>query len=145
MVEKFTKKVGLTKYALCVQDYGAPVGYRLAVRRPERVTGLVVQNGNAYDEGLARIMHLAIIPTAIVSFGRVLVGADRRKPSDSCAKRLAQLLERQFSPPSADPRRRQPPGLLALGPLPHMGEASADAGVVATLPSNRATKTRTAS
>jgi pimeloyl-ACP methyl ester carboxylesterase len=52
VVEKFTEQVGLTKYALYVQDYGAPVGYRLAVRHPERVTGLVVQNGNAYAEGL---------------------------------------------------------------------------------------------
>ena len=52
VVEKFTEKVGLKKYTLYVQDYGAPVGYRLAVRHPERVTALVVQNGNAYDEGL---------------------------------------------------------------------------------------------
>ncbi len=52
VVEKFTEKVGLTKYALYVQDYGAPVGFRLATKHPERVTGLVVQNGNAYDEGL---------------------------------------------------------------------------------------------
>ena len=52
VVEKFTEKVGLTKYALYVQDYGAPVGYRLAVKHPERVTALVVQNGNAYDEGI---------------------------------------------------------------------------------------------
>jgi pimeloyl-ACP methyl ester carboxylesterase len=41
-----------TRYALYVQDYGAPVGYRLALRHPERVTALVVQNGNAYEEGL---------------------------------------------------------------------------------------------
>jgi pimeloyl-ACP methyl ester carboxylesterase len=52
VVEKFTEKIGLKKYTLYVQDYGAPVGYRLAVKHPERVTGLVVQNGNAYDEGL---------------------------------------------------------------------------------------------
>jgi pimeloyl-ACP methyl ester carboxylesterase len=42
----------VTRYALYVQDYGAPVGYRLALRHPERVTALVVQNGNAYEEGL---------------------------------------------------------------------------------------------
>jgi pimeloyl-ACP methyl ester carboxylesterase len=52
VVEKFTEKVGLKSYTLYVQDYGAPVGYRLAVKHPERVTGLVVQNGNAYEEGL---------------------------------------------------------------------------------------------
>jgi pimeloyl-ACP methyl ester carboxylesterase len=52
VVEQFTEQVGLMMYALYVQDYGAPVGYRLAVRHPEQVTGLVVQNGNAYEERL---------------------------------------------------------------------------------------------
>jgi pimeloyl-ACP methyl ester carboxylesterase len=51
-VDKFAEKIGLTRYALYVQDYGAPVGYRMAVAHPERVTAIVVQNGNAYDEGL---------------------------------------------------------------------------------------------
>jgi pimeloyl-ACP methyl ester carboxylesterase len=52
IVEKLTEKVGLNSYALYVMDYGAPVGYRLALKHPERVTALIVQNGNAYDEGL---------------------------------------------------------------------------------------------
>jgi pimeloyl-ACP methyl ester carboxylesterase len=52
VIDAFTEKVGLTTYALYVQDYGAPVGYRLASGHPERVTAIVVQNGNAYDEGL---------------------------------------------------------------------------------------------
>lgn len=52
VVEKFTERVGLSKYTLYVQDYGAPIGYRLAVRHPERVQALIVQNGNAYEEGL---------------------------------------------------------------------------------------------
>jgi pimeloyl-ACP methyl ester carboxylesterase len=52
VIDEFTKKVGLTKFALYVQDYGAPVGYRLAVAHPERITAIVVQNGNAYVEGL---------------------------------------------------------------------------------------------
>ncbi|APW64210.1 alpha/beta fold hydrolase [Paludisphaera borealis] len=52
VVDEFTEKLSLTKYALYVQDYGAPVGYRLAVKHPERITAIVVQNGNAYDEGL---------------------------------------------------------------------------------------------
>jgi pimeloyl-ACP methyl ester carboxylesterase len=52
VVEELTAKLGLSKYALYVQDYGAPVGYRLASRHPDRVTAIVVQNGNAYDEGL---------------------------------------------------------------------------------------------
>jgi len=52
VVDKFTQALGLSRYSLYVMDYGAPVGYRLAVRHPERVEALVVQNGNAYDEGL---------------------------------------------------------------------------------------------
>ena len=52
VMNEFTEKVGLRSYALYVQDYGAPIGYRLAVRHPEQVTAIVVQNGNAYDEGL---------------------------------------------------------------------------------------------
>jgi pimeloyl-ACP methyl ester carboxylesterase len=51
-VEEFTVRLGMARYALYVQDYGAPVGYRLAAAHPERVTAIVVQNGNAYDEGL---------------------------------------------------------------------------------------------
>src|SRR5262249_13900650 len=53
IVDEFTELFGLSKYALYVQDYGAPIGYRLASRHPGRVTAIVVQNGNAYDEGLA--------------------------------------------------------------------------------------------
>lgn len=52
VIDAFTEKVGLKKYAIYVQDYGAPVGYRLAVKHPERITAIVVQNGNAYAEGL---------------------------------------------------------------------------------------------
>ena len=52
VIDTFTARVGLDRYALYVQDYGAPVGFRLAVRHPERIRALVIQNGNAYDEGL---------------------------------------------------------------------------------------------
>lgn len=52
VVEQLTEKIGLTKYSLYLMDYGAPVGFRLAIRHPERVETLIVQNGNAYDEGL---------------------------------------------------------------------------------------------
>lgn len=52
VIDDFTEKLGLKSYALYVQDYGAPIGYRLAVAHPERVTAIVVQNGNAYNEGL---------------------------------------------------------------------------------------------
>lgn len=52
LVEHFTETMKISKYALYMMDYGAPIGYRLAVRHPERVTALIVQNGNAYEEGL---------------------------------------------------------------------------------------------
>ena len=52
VVGKLTEKVGLTNYTLYLQDYGAPVGFRLAVKNPQRVSGLVIQNGNAYEEGV---------------------------------------------------------------------------------------------
>ncbi|MFD9574461.1 alpha/beta fold hydrolase [Streptomyces sp. NPDC059982] len=53
IVEGFTDALGLERFALYVFDFGAPVGLRLATRRPQRITGLIVQNGNAYDEGLS--------------------------------------------------------------------------------------------
>ena len=52
VIDQFTDKVELTKYSVYVQDYGAPVGYRLASAHPERITAIVVQNGNAYEEGI---------------------------------------------------------------------------------------------
>jgi len=52
LVDKFTEAVGATKFALYVQDYGAPIGFRIASAHPERITGLIIQNGNAYEEGL---------------------------------------------------------------------------------------------
>ena len=53
VIEAFTEVVRLQRYALYVFDYGAPVGYRIATRHPDRVTAIVSQNGNAYKEGLS--------------------------------------------------------------------------------------------
>ncbi|MDX2253823.1 MAG: alpha/beta hydrolase [Nitrospira sp.] len=53
VIEQFTDTLGLTRYALYIFDYGAPVGLRLALRHPERITAIVSQNGNAYEEGLS--------------------------------------------------------------------------------------------
>ena len=54
VVDNLAEQLGVSKYSLYVMDYGAPVGYRLALRHPERVQALIVQNGNAYDEGLLK-------------------------------------------------------------------------------------------
>jgi pimeloyl-ACP methyl ester carboxylesterase len=52
-IERFTEVIGLARFALYVFDYGAPTGFRMAVRHPERVTAIISQNGNAYEEGLS--------------------------------------------------------------------------------------------
>jgi len=51
-IGRFTEALHLNRYALLVHDYGAPVGWRLALAHPQRVTALISQNGNAYEEGL---------------------------------------------------------------------------------------------
>jgi pimeloyl-ACP methyl ester carboxylesterase len=52
-IDRFTEIVGFDRYALYVFDYGAPTGFRLAVKHPERITAIISQNGNAYEEGLS--------------------------------------------------------------------------------------------
>jgi pimeloyl-ACP methyl ester carboxylesterase len=55
VIERFTESIGLSRFAIYVFDYGAPVGFRLAVRNPDRITAIVSQNGNAYEEGLSDV------------------------------------------------------------------------------------------
>lgn len=52
VIDRFIEKLGLEHFSLYVMDYGAPVGFRVAAKRPERIEALIVQNGNAYEEGL---------------------------------------------------------------------------------------------
>src|SRR5438128_8243765 len=52
LVDRLLDQLGITKFAMYVMDYGAPVGWRLALKHLDRITGLIVQNGNAYEEGL---------------------------------------------------------------------------------------------
>ena len=53
VIDRFTTVAGLNRYAVYVFDYGAPVGFRLATSHPERITAIISQNGNAYEEGLS--------------------------------------------------------------------------------------------
>jgi pimeloyl-ACP methyl ester carboxylesterase len=52
-IDAFTKVLGLKRYAIYVFDYGAPVGFRLGLAHPERISAIISQNGNAYEEGLS--------------------------------------------------------------------------------------------
>jgi pimeloyl-ACP methyl ester carboxylesterase len=52
-IDRFTDVIGLKKFAIYIFDYGAPVGLRTALMQPERITAIVSQNGNAYEEGLS--------------------------------------------------------------------------------------------
>ncbi|QJP14246.1 alpha/beta hydrolase [Starkeya sp. ORNL1] len=53
IIDRFTEVIGLKRYAVYVFDYGAPTGFRLAVKHPDRITAIISQNGNAYEEGLS--------------------------------------------------------------------------------------------
>src|SRR6201993_1138511 len=53
-IDRFTEAIGLDRYAIYVFDYGAPVGLRLALAHPERITAIISQNGNAYEQGLSQ-------------------------------------------------------------------------------------------
>ncbi len=53
VIDRFTEVVGFDRFAVYVFDYGAPTGFRLALAHPERITALISQNGNAYEEGLS--------------------------------------------------------------------------------------------
>jgi pimeloyl-ACP methyl ester carboxylesterase len=53
VIDRFTEVIGFNQFAVYVFDYGAPTGFRLAVRHPDRITAIISQNGNAYEEGLS--------------------------------------------------------------------------------------------
>jgi pimeloyl-ACP methyl ester carboxylesterase len=53
IMDRFTEVIGFDRYAVYVFDYGAPTGFRLALKHPERITAIISQNGNAYEEGLS--------------------------------------------------------------------------------------------
>ena len=53
VIDRFTQKIGFNRFAVYVFDYGAPTGFRLAVKHPEKITAIISQNGNAYEEGLS--------------------------------------------------------------------------------------------
>jgi pimeloyl-ACP methyl ester carboxylesterase len=64
VIEHFTDAVGLGNFALYAQDFGGPVGFRLATRRPDRVSALIIQNANAYAEGVTAELHDILVRLA---------------------------------------------------------------------------------
>lgn len=81
VIDEFTQTLGLNKYALYVHDYGGPIGFRLAVAHPERVTAIIVQNAVAHDDGLDQKRWTG--PRAF--------WADRAKYEDQFRQRLTSL------------------------------------------------------
>jgi pimeloyl-ACP methyl ester carboxylesterase len=61
IIEKLLEVKQLASYALYMQDFGGPVGFRIATRRPERVRALIIQNANAYEEGLSKLMREVVV------------------------------------------------------------------------------------
>ncbi|MFD3875908.1 alpha/beta fold hydrolase [Streptomyces sp. NPDC058623] len=119
VVEGFTEALGLDRYALYAFDFGAPVGLRLATRHPDRVTGLIVQNGNAYEEGLS-------------DAARAFAGLRRDVPGDEDRVRglfTEEGTRFQYETGVADPARISPDSwtldLHYLG-LPGRADAQAD-------------------
>ena len=53
VISRFTEVIGQRRFAIYIFDYGAPVGLRIAAKHPERITAIISQNGNAYEEGLS--------------------------------------------------------------------------------------------
>lgn len=91
----FTERIGLERYALYVQDFGGPVGLRLAVRHPERVTALIVQNANAYEEGVTKALRDIVLR----------VWTDRSPEAVAAIRLLFELpqTQRQFLEGAEDP------------------------------------------
>jgi pimeloyl-ACP methyl ester carboxylesterase len=54
VIDRFTETIGIDRFVIYIFDYGSPVGLRLALAHPERITAIISQNGNAYEEGLSR-------------------------------------------------------------------------------------------
>ncbi len=99
VIERFTETLGLSHYTLFVFDYGAPVGFRLALRHPERIAAVISQNGNAYLEGLSEGWN----PIGLESDPGLLEGSFRAKP-----RRFARLPETRNHPVAVHTRRAEP-------------------------------------
>lgn len=95
VVERFTDAVGLSRYALYCQDYGGPVGFRLATRRPERAQALIIQNANAYEEGVTDLFRNVVLR----------LWSERTTATEAAVRELFELpiTKKQYLDGAADP------------------------------------------
>ena len=94
VIERFTEVIGFDRFAVYVFDYGAPTGFRLAVRHPERITAIISQNGNAYEEGLSE--------------GWTPIRAYWKDPPQANRKRTARLSHARDNPLAVHPWHARP-------------------------------------
>ncbi len=99
MIDRFTEVIGFDRFALYVFDYGAPIGFRLAVKHPDRITAIISQNGNAYEEGL--------------SDGWNPIRAYWQEPSQANREALRAFLTPETTSLAVHARRDRPDGGLA--------------------------------
>src|SRR5216683_5449936 len=114
VIDRLTEMLGLDRFALYVFDYGAPVGFRIATRHPERITAIVSQNGNAYEEGLSE--------------GWNPVQTYWKEPSKANREAIRMLAQRRRRDPARPvPRLCEQRGALpgVPGVLPHEQAAAA--------------------
>lgn len=99
VMEKFTAALELSKYSLYVMDYGAPIGFRLATKHPDRVEALIVQNGNAYEEGLGEFWE----PVKAYWHDRSAENADKLRPTFTLDTTKWQYLNGTHNPQAISP------------------------------------------
>jgi pimeloyl-ACP methyl ester carboxylesterase len=95
IMEGFVDRLGLSRYALYMQDFGGPVGFRLATRRPQQVRALIIQNANAYDEGVSSGVRDVVLR----------IWKERTPQTEARLKELFELpaTKRQFLEGTPDP------------------------------------------
>ncbi len=93
VIDRFTEVVGLKRFAIYVFDYGAPAGFRIATKHPDRITAIISQNGNAYEEGLSE--------------GWNPIRAYWKDPSQANREALRALLAPEIDALAIYPRRRR--------------------------------------
>jgi pimeloyl-ACP methyl ester carboxylesterase len=100
LMEHFVDAIGLEHYALYMQDFGGPVGFRLATRRPEKVRALIIQNANAYEEGVSQGVRDVVLR----------IWKERTPQTEARLKELFELpaTKRQYLEGAPDPKLVSP-------------------------------------